>query len=459
MSTQLNTKIFISKAHKVHGLKYDYSKAKYINAKTPVIIICKKHGEFIQTPNNHTQGNGCKTCGNVSKGLKKKISKENFVDKAKRLHKNKYDYIKVEYINAKTKVIITCKKHGEFKITPNNHLSGRGCQDCGRHNLSKSRQQSPIEFITKAKNIHKNFYNYSKTNYKDSSTKIIIICPIHGEFEQTPNNHLKNRTCPKCADKIRREKRTLPFQNFINEVKSIHGDRYKYDESSYKNRNSNLKIICPKHGEFLQTPKAHLKGCGCPTCGYIKTAEKLSMTSNEFLSRAFTMHNDTYDYSRVRLENSTSKVQIKCKTHGYFFQYPLMHLRGHGCRECGDETKVVHLRPEDAKIARRMRSRIGQAIKKNFKHGIGVKYLGISISEYKNYLESQFEPWMNWDNWRHHHDSEKSWHIDHIKPISTFDLSTEEGIKAAFNWRNTIPLDSFENMSKGAKWKEKKEKK
>ena len=103
-----------------------------------------------------------------------------------------------------------------------------------------------------------------------------------------------------------------------------------------------------------------------------------------------------------------------------------------------------------------MRSRISQAIKNNYKHGIGVKYLGISISEYKNYLESQFEPWMNWDNWRHHHDSEKSWHIDHIQPISTFDLSTEEGIKAAFIWRNTIPLDSFENMSKGAKWKEKK---
>jgi Zn finger protein HypA/HybF involved in hydrogenase expression len=135
MSKQVTTESFIKRAQKVHGFKYDYSKTEYINAKTKVTIICPVHGEFKQFPNNHLKYN-CNKCGNISAGLNGTLKTEDFINKAKSVHGNKYDYTKVIYSKSKEKVTIMCRDHGEFKQTPSDHLQSRGCPKCRNSKLS-----------------------------------------------------------------------------------------------------------------------------------------------------------------------------------------------------------------------------------------------------------------------------------------------------------------------------------
>ena len=191
--------------------------------------------------------------------MPKKKTKEEFIAKAKLVHGDKYDYSKVEYVGALTKVCIICPKHGEFCQEANSHLRGQGCPKC----KSKKQTCTTDEFIAKAKKIHGDKYDYSKVNYVNNYTKVCIICHEHGEFWQTPGAHLRGQGCPKCKSK----KQTCTTDEFIAKAKKIHGDKYDYSKVEYVNRKTKVCIICPKHGEFWQTPSAHLRGQGCPKCG------------------------------------------------------------------------------------------------------------------------------------------------------------------------------------------------
>lgn len=131
--------------------------------------------------------------------VQQKLSIEKFIEKSKTIHNNKYDYTLVTYANQKFTVIIICPFHGKFNQLKTNHSSGSGCRLCGIASSSKAQITTSDEFIAKAKLIHGELYEYSKIDYKLSSKKVIIICEIHGEFEQTPNNHLKGLGCKNCA--------------------------------------------------------------------------------------------------------------------------------------------------------------------------------------------------------------------------------------------------------------------
>lgn len=186
------TTSFISKATKIHGDRYDYSKVDYINAKTKVNIICSVHGEFTQTPSNHLSNFNCQKCSNNFK-----LNTQTFIDKANQIHKNRYDYSKVHYTNTDTPVIISCKDHGDFKQIPDFHINRKcGCPKC-----SNNVKFDSLEFIDKANKIHNNTYNYSKVNYVNNKNPIIIICKKHGEFTQQPYVHLLNHGCPSCVNK------------------------------------------------------------------------------------------------------------------------------------------------------------------------------------------------------------------------------------------------------------------
>ena len=193
--------IFIEKAKKVHGDKYDYSKVEYVNAKTKVCIICPEHGEFWQTPNTHLSGKGCIHCGNASSAKKRKTNIEEFIKKSNIVHNNKYIYTAINYINNKTKIRIICPEHGEFWQRPDHHLMGCGCPKCMITRIRNILTSNNEEFIEKANKIHKNKYDYSKSNYVNNRTKICIVCPEHGEFWQSPDKHLMMEGCPKCSHK------------------------------------------------------------------------------------------------------------------------------------------------------------------------------------------------------------------------------------------------------------------
>ena len=272
MGKKLTTSEFVKRAREAHGNKYDYSKVEYAGTHKNVCIICPKHGEFWQRPDIHLNGNGCPKCGIESISS----TKEEFINKAREAHGDKYDYSKVKYVNNHTDVCIICPEHGEFWQTPNSHLKGNGCPKCGIESAQESNSSTTEEFIKRAREVHGDKYDYSKVNYVNNHTDVCIICPKHGEFLQMPYNHLNGAGCPKCAGNIKLNK-----TEFINRAREVHGDKYDYSKVEYVDSHTKACILCPKHGEFLQRPDTHLSGCGCPKCNSSKLESEIKLMLDE----------------------------------------------------------------------------------------------------------------------------------------------------------------------------------
>lgn len=264
MDKEILKKTFIEKANKKHNCRYDYSKVEYVDSKTKVCIICPEHGEFWQTPNTHVSGSICPKCANQHRGDTFRSNRDTFIKKAAELHNCRYGYSKVVYKSSMDKVIIICPEHGEFEMTPMCHLLGQGCPKCSRRGLSLSELinefkkvhgdkynydkvilgklndkavmtcpkhgdflQSPTKhlrgqgcpkcgverrseghrmttegFIMKARAIHGDVYSYNKVEYIATHTPVTITCKIHGDFQQTPNDHLCGHGCPSCGNNM-----------------------------------------------------------------------------------------------------------------------------------------------------------------------------------------------------------------------------------------------------------------
>ena len=192
------TEQFIKEAKLVHGDLYDYRDVDYFNAHEKVKIYCKVHKSFMQTPDSHLQGSGCRKCGNKRQSLKSRSNTEEFAKKANIIHKGKYDYSEVNYIRAIDKVNIICKEHGKFEQSPNKHLDGNGCPKCGLI-LKGVRKQKQDTVINQFKAIHGSNYDYSKVIYKYSLEKVLIGCKQCNKFfNQTPAKHKSGQGCPNC---------------------------------------------------------------------------------------------------------------------------------------------------------------------------------------------------------------------------------------------------------------------
>ncbi len=254
----------------------------------------------------------------TKRGTKRKTTEE-FIENAIKTHGDLYDYQYVKYIDSKTKITIVCSKHGKFDQDPSSHLKGHGCSKCKR-----VKRGTVEEFIEKSIKIHGDKYDYSKVVYIARRYKVIIICKIHGEFEQIASNHLIGYGCSEC----RIYKRKSP-EKFIEDAREIHGDLYDYSKVVYINTKSKIKIICKKHGEFDQSPYAHLRSQGCPGC-----SGRRCKTTEDFIEDARKVHGDKYNYDLVNHINSNIKVIITCRIHGNFEQMPYTHLQGSGCSSC-----------------------------------------------------------------------------------------------------------------------------
>lgn len=201
MPAKLTKETFIERSNKKHNNKYDYSKVVYINSTTKVTIICPIHGKFSQTPAVHMKAElGCKKCANESTGNRCRDTFKLFKEKAEGIHKNKYDYSKVIYKHAGSKVTIVCPEHGEFKQAPSMHISGQGCPKCGRIRTEAARRLTKNKFIEKAIKIHGDAYTYSKVEYINNSTKVNILCNgCNTYFLQSPDDHMGGHGCPTCC--------------------------------------------------------------------------------------------------------------------------------------------------------------------------------------------------------------------------------------------------------------------
>ena len=276
--------------------------------------------------------------------MPRRLTKEQFVEKAKAVHGDKYDYSKVEYINANTKVCIICHEHGEFWQRPKDHMKGHGCDDCGG-----TKELTTDIFIKKAKTIHGEKYNYSNVRYVNSTTKVQIICPTHGFFEQAPYSHLNGNGCPDCGGNTR-----IDTDVFIKKSKSIHGDKYDYSLVKYTGIFNTVKIKCPAHGIFEQQAGLHLRGYGCKKCAGVE-----KKNTDLFIKQSKVVHGDKYNYNNVQYINNHTKVCITCPKHGDFWQLPTAHLSGQGCKKCANAINGFRKRLTNAQFLERAKTTHG----------------------------------------------------------------------------------------------------
>lgn len=264
--------------------------------------------------------------------MPKKLTQKQFLEKANTVHKNKYDYSLVNYVNNSTKITIICPIHGSFLQKPSGHLQSQGCQKCGWVKQTLNTRSNTKDFITKSKEVHNNKYIYDKVNYINNSIPVTIICPIHKEFEQSPSKHKMGQGCPICRY-IKSGKSNRKSNEYFIDTLKIKGifDKFIY-LSEYETSNKKIKIQCRKCNLiFNQKPTAHLQGMGCPKCAGI------NRTIEDFIEKGRKIHGDKYDYSLLENKFTKESQKIICPKHGEFEQVMSYHLFGAGCKKCARE--------------------------------------------------------------------------------------------------------------------------
>lgn len=266
----------IEKGNEIFEGKYDYSLIDTVRTKKDKFaIICPEHGVFYKNYYKHfIKKQGCPECVG-----RKRYTTEEFINKVKKLkHTQDYSFEDMVYINTKTKIKVNChhkddngNEHGLFEITPSHFLLGEGCPKCRYMKSAIGRRRSLEEIINEANRVHDNKYDYSLiTTYKNDKIKYPIICPEHGIFNQTMNNHIKGKQgCPICGREKCNEAHRDTFEDFVAKARLVHDDKYDYNDNNYVSTNTKIGITCKNHGVFYMEPGNHLMGQGCPKCAFI----------------------------------------------------------------------------------------------------------------------------------------------------------------------------------------------
>lgn len=282
------------------------------------------------------------------------LTQEQFIQRARQIHGERYDYSSVVYTTSDAKVVVRCPRHELFGVTPSNHTRGRGCPKCGRERQTASYRKDTPTFIKEASAKHGDRYDYGRVDYRQARAKVEITCQEHGSFWQTPDSHLRGNGCPKCRDRLTSERFKWDSLEFVRHATNKFGDRFDYSRLEYKTAWDPVLITCPEHGAFEQTPVAHLVGVhGCPQCAHAKVNAHRRLNKSDFLRRAREIHGDRYDYAQVQCADSKSKVTIVCRKHGAFTQVAMNHLSGRGCKACGNELISLKQRQDPAEFVRR----------------------------------------------------------------------------------------------------------
>jgi hypothetical protein len=185
------------------------------------------------------------------------------------------------------------------------------------------------EFINRCNILHNYIYDYSLVKYQNNKTKVNIICPTHGLFEQLALTHLSGKGCRLCGINQAIQKTSSNTTDFISKSISLHNQKFDYSLVKYCSAHKKVDIICSIHGPFKQTPSNHLKGHGCPNCTYNNS------NIEEFVSKANLTHNNKYSYNKAIYKTNKTKLTITCPNHGDFNQTPDKHLnRNYGCPIC-----------------------------------------------------------------------------------------------------------------------------
>ena len=312
----------------------------------------------------------------------KKITLEEFIERAEKIHNNRYDYFNSVYVNSWTKICIVCPIHGIFYQTPDNHIYRKsGCPNCKKLAIHIRCNKGINQFISDAKKIHGNVYDYSKSIYITSHKKLEIVCRKHGDFWQTPNNHLSGKGCSKCGNG------TKTAKEFVCEASKIHGDKYCYDNINYVDLTTKLPILCKIHGIFNQTPNAHLKGQGCPKCKKSKGENLIEkfLKDNNILyecSKAFSSCKNPKTEFNLYYDFYLPSENILIEYDGYQHYYPYfkdgLNLDSLKKRQFRDKIKTEWANKNNVELIRIKYSDIGKIEKilnEKLKSGFPPKFL------------------------------------------------------------------------------------
>jgi very-short-patch-repair endonuclease len=275
--------------------------------------------------------------------MKIENSRKKFFEEAPKIHNNYYDYSKVEFNGVCEEIIIICPQHKDFKQIARSHLKGNGCKKCSIEKIKQTKiEKSRKKFFEEAPKIHKNYYDYSKVEFKGVCEKVNIICPNHGLFPQKPHNHLKGQGCNKCGEERTADGQRKPLDVFVKQSKEKHGEEhYNYDDVKYINDHTNVNIYCNIHKKtFIQTPSSHLSGSGCNDCGIEKRSnQKIELASSKFWEYA--NKDERFDFSQFIYKKCIEKSTIICKKcNEPFPSSPNKYLTGTGCPFCKKKTEV-----------------------------------------------------------------------------------------------------------------------
>ena len=243
---KLTNKIIIDRFKAIHSDRYDYSDVIYLNRRTKVKINCRIHGQFLMSSENHTSGQGCSKCSDISGGSKRRMTVVNFIKRAISIHGDKYSYDDINLTNQTNKIKLKCNEHGNFYIKPEKLLIGQGCRKCGYSTVANKLKTTQSEFIRKASFVHKNKYGYDHVKYLNSKTNINILCnKCDSLFPQAPNNHLNGSGCPSCQGWIDMSKPAICYY-----VKLVNENLYKIgvtsktvEERFSKDKNIDIEVI------------------------------------------------------------------------------------------------------------------------------------------------------------------------------------------------------------------------
>ena len=327
-----------------YGDKYDYSKSEYINARTPLNIICQKHGEFSATPDNllskRRRREACPRCSIEIAAQEKRMSSEEFIKRAKAEVSEKLDYSEVKLDKATDKVTIICSLHGKFKIVATNFLHKKtGCPSCalqGRDNKKRLNQQ---EFDKRVRLFHGKKYQYDFSEYTNQRSILNVNCKKHGKFSITAANFIVGKGCKDCGIEAASKKRRLSTKEWIAKAQSVHGNRYDYSKSNYLGAHEYITITCSQHGDFLQKAGNHVSlGRGCRKCSGIskihENKEKI-LSQEEFLERCKKAHKGSLlTFDRAQYTGAKNKVVVLCELHGEQKIVAGNLMRGAGCKHC-----------------------------------------------------------------------------------------------------------------------------
>ncbi len=319
----------------MHGSKYDYSASNYSDARTKVSIVCPIHGVFLQNPIIHLRSSGCYQCGRDVTGRKlagqRNLSTAVFIAKSVKRHGGRYDYSATRYLSAKAKVQILCPLHGPFEQTPDSHLRGCGCPDCANDSRSARRSLDTTTFIEYSKLKHGERYDYSKVHYVAALQHVTIICREHGAFDMLPYAHYWNGSgCPDCSKLRVADSRRTTTEEFLEQARAVHGNRYSYENVDYVNSITDVTIICPRHGEFQQRPANHIHGKnGCPWCArtlLVATAEEMrGLRGYIYVLRVFS-EKDAQTFIKVGITQTSVEVRFRNRQYDHLQIEPIRVL-------------------------------------------------------------------------------------------------------------------------------------